>query len=285
MEAVSYQSKPQLRRPVLIGAFAGWNDAAESATIAVEHLRKQWNARRFASIDPEEFFDFQVTRPRVVLDDDTRRIEWPQTTFAHAEIPGTDRDAVLLVGSEPSMRWRTFSRAVLEIAHTTDVELVVTLGALLANRPHSRPVRVSGASADSDLAKRLGLGPSRYEGPTGIVGVLHDACRKAQLPAVSLWAWVPHYLREAPSPKAALELVRRLAVLLDFRARTGELEDDAREYEEQISEAVEADPEFATQVRELEKLSDEEEMEDLPSGDEIAAHLERFLKDQRPPGE
>lgn len=280
MEAVSYQSRPTLNRPVLVGAFAGWNDAAEAATGALEHLRERWDAQPFAAIDPEEFFDFTINRPQVSLVEDVRRIAWPETTFAHAKIPGDERDAVLLLGAEPSLRWRTFCHAVLEVVQTAGVELVVTLGALLANRPHSRPVRVTGASADPELSGRLGLAPSRYEGPTGIVGVLHDACRRASVPAASLWAWVPHYLRETPSPKAALELVRKLSVLLDFRADTGELEEAAQTYEEKVTEAVEADPEFAAQVRELEALADSEEMEDLPSGEEIAAQLERFLKDQ-----
>jgi proteasome assembly chaperone (PAC2) family protein len=279
MDVVEYQSRPALRHPVLIAAFGGWNDAGESATTALGFLGGAWGARPFAEIDPEEFFDFQVTRPQVSLTEGiVRKITWPQTVFSWGTIPEAGRDAVLLAGTEPSMRWRTFCEAVLSVAREAGVEMVVTLGALLADVPHSRPVRVTGTAADPGLAERLGLETSRYEGPTGIVGILHDACRAAGLPSASLWAAVPHYVRAGPSPKAALELVRRLGGLLDFAVDTRELEEASREYEQRVAAAVEEDADVAAYVRMLESRSDEEEMRTMPTGEDLAAELERFLR-------
>ena len=219
------ERRPSLRRPVLVAAFRGWNDGAQGASLATSFLAQSWEARRFADIDPEEFFDFQATRPHVALEDGlTRRIDWPETVFYHGEIPGLDRDAVLTLGIEPNLRWRTFSDEMVELARELGVELVVTLGALLADVPHTRPAPVTGSASDPKLVEELGLASSRYEGPTGIVGVIHDACRRAEVPSASLWAAVPHYASLAASPKAALALCTRLADLLGTTFELGDLE-------------------------------------------------------------
>src|ERR687892_1535516 len=217
--------RPSLRRPILICAFRGWNDGGQGASLAVGFLARTGGAARFADIDPENFFDFQATRPHVSLVEGvTRQIDWPDNAFYHAEVPGTTRDAVLLLGVEPNLRWRTFAGLVTDVAKDLQVELVVTLGSLLADVPHTRPAPVTGSATDPDLVERLSLQPSRYEGPTGIVGVLHDACRKAELPSASLWAAVPHYVSLAPSPRAALALCRRLGELIAEPIDVAELE-------------------------------------------------------------
>ncbi len=286
MEVVSYQSRPALRRPVLVGAFEGWNDAAEAATSTVGFLKRRWDAKSFASVDPEEFFDLQFHRPQIVAGEDgTRHIQWPSTDFSYAAIPGVERDVVLLSAPEPSMRWRTYCRALIEVARQTDVQLVVTMGALLAGRPHTRPIRVTGTSSDPELAQRLDLPSSKYEGPTGIVGVLNDACRHAGIPAVSLWAWVPHYLHASPSPTATLALTERLRSLLHFEADTTELQRASEEYDARVQAAVGEDDELHEQIGELERQADEEELRDLPSGDELAAEVERYLAEHRPDDE
>ncbi|HVE90767.1 MAG TPA: PAC2 family protein [Actinomycetota bacterium] len=278
MEVVAYQSRPSLRRPVLIAAFRGWTDAADAASLALGFLRKHFGASAYASIDPEEFFDFTVQRPHVVLEDGiTRRIEWPTTSFFHAEMPGTGRDAVLLSGIEPSTKWRTFCDSVIDVARASGTEMVITLGALLSDVPHSRPVKVTGTAYEPDLARRLGFAQSTYEGPAGILSVLHHACGMASIPSASLWAQVPYYVQANPSPKAALELIRRLSRLLSFQADTSELEEDTRTYEKKVAEAVEADPDVVAQVAELERASDAEPKE-IPSGDELAAEFEQYLK-------
>jgi proteasome assembly chaperone (PAC2) family protein len=211
----------------------------------------------------------------------TRRLDWPENAFYHAEIPGGDRDAVVLLGVEPNLRWRTFSGLVLELAQDLGVELLVTLGSLLADVPHTRPAPVTGAATDPALVEELGLEPSRYEGPTGIVGVVHDACRQAAVPSVSLWAAVPHYVSLAPSPRAALALVRRLGELLRVDIDLAELEQASDEYSEQVSEAVSTDAETAAYVEELERRVDMlEAADDLPSGDTLAAELTRFLRER-----
>ncbi len=274
-----------LRRPILVTAFRGWNDGAQGATLAAGFLARAWQAERFAEIDPEEFYDFQAVRPHVSLDEGlTRRIDWPENAFYDASVaapPGAERrDAVLLLGIEPNTRWRTFTGEIVELAKSLDVELVITLGALLADVPHTRPSPVTGAASDPALVEELGLTTSRYEGPTGIVGVLHDACRQAKLRSVSLWAAVPHYASLAPSPKAALSLCGRLAQLVGAELDLGELERAAKVYEHQVSEAVAADEETAAYVRELERQADElAAAENLPSGDTLAAELTRFLQE------
>lgn len=273
---------PTLRRPVLIAAFRGWNDGGQGASLAGGFLAKTWNADRFADIDPEGFYDFQATRPTVTLEEgSTRRIDWPDNAFFHAAIPGQERDAVLLLGVEPSLRWRTFAGHVLRLARELEVELLVTLGALLADVPHTRPAPVTGTASDRELIERLGLQASRYEGPTGIVGVIHDACRGASIDSASLWAAVPHYVSLAPSPRAALSLCQRLAQLLDADLDTAELEEAAQRYSEQVSEAVASDAETASYVEELEQRSDDLPDEaDLPSGDTLAAELTRYLRER-----
>ncbi len=275
-------SRPTLRRPVLITAFRGWNDGGQGASLAAGFLARSWRAVRFADIDPEEFFDFQATRPHVSLVDGvTRQIDWPDNAFYHAAIPGTERDALLMLGVEPNVRWRTFTTLVADLAAEFNVELVVTLGSLLADVPHTRPSPVTGSASDAGLVQRLGLQPSRYEGPTGIVGVLHDACKHAGLPSASLWAAVPHYVSLAPSPRAALALCRRLGDLLQAEIDTAELEEASESYSQQVTEAVASDPETAAYVEELEQRTEEiEEEADLPSGDAIAAELTRYLRER-----
>src|SRR6187549_3614814 len=250
--------RPSLRRPILICAFRGWNDGGQGASLAVNFLTRSWNAETFAEIDPEEFFDFQVTRPQVTLVEGAmRRIEWPETTFMHAPIPGLDRDAVILLGIEPNMRWRRFSDLVAGLGEELGVELVVTLGSLLADVPHTRPAPVTGSASDQQLIDELGLERSRYEGPTGIVGVLHDAFFRRGISAVNLWAAVPHYVSLAPSPRAALALCERLGSLLGAPIDVAELETASEEYAEQVSQAVASDAETAAYVEELEQRSDE----------------------------
>ena len=273
--------RPRLTSPVLIAAFRGWNDGGQGASLAGGYLAKAWGAARFAEIDPEEFYDFQATRPQVSLvEGSSRRIDWPDNAFYHAHIPGQSRDAVLLLGIEPNVRWRTFTGVVTGMARDFGVELVVTLGSLLADVPHTRPSPVTGAASDPELIQRLGLQASRYEGPTGIVGVLHDACRNAGLPSASLWAAVPHYVSLAPSPRAALALCRRLADLLGGELDTSELEEAAERYSEQVSEAVAADAETAAYVEELEQRADVSDELEIPSGDTLAEQLTRYLRER-----
>src|SRR5438874_5926724 len=275
-------SEPTLRDPVLITAFRGWNDGGQGASLAGGYLAKTWAAARFAEIEPEGFFDFQATRPHVSLvEGQTRRVEWPDNAFYHAHIPGLQRDAVLMLGIEPNVRWKTFTGLVTGLAEELGVGLVVTLGSLLADVPHTRPSPVTGGATDPELIEQLGLQRSRYEGPTGIVGVLHDGCSQAGLRSVSLWAAVPHYVSLAPSPRAALALCERLSDILGTDIDTEELNEAADRYSEQVSEAVASDDETAAYVAELEQraeLIDEEE--DLPSGESLAAELTRFLRER-----
>src|ERR671931_2044633 len=251
-------SRPTLRQPVLISAFRGWNDGGQGASLAGGYLAKTWESERFAEIDPEGFFDFQATRPHVSLvDGRTRRIDWPENAFYHAPIPGLERDAVLLLGIEPNLRWQTFSRMIVDLARELGIEMMITLGSLLADVPHTRPSPVTGGATDPELIKRLGLQRSRYEGPTGIVGVLHDACARAGVPSVSLWAAVPHYVSLAPSPRAAFALCTRLGDVLGTEIDTEELEEASERYSEQVSEAVASDDETAAYVQELEQRAEE----------------------------
>ena len=281
-EALRIHSRPELEKPVLLAAFRGWNDGAQAASLAAGYLAKTWDAEQFAEIDPEDFFDFQATRPHVSLEDGlTRHIEWPETGFYHARPEGLDRDVVLLLGIEPNLRWRTFTELVVGLASELEVELMITLGALLADVPHTRPAPVTGSATDSELVERLGLSASRYEGPTGIVGVLHDACREAGIPSASLWAAVPHYVSLTPSPRAAVALCERLGSLIGVDIDVDELEEAAQSYEEQVSEAVASDEETASYVEELERRTDSiEESSDLPSGEALAAELTRFLRER-----
>src|SRR5919201_2196718 len=278
--------RPDLERPVLIAAFRGWNDGAQGATLAAGYLARSWGAERFADVDPEGFFDFQVTRPHVALVEGiTRRIDWPETSFYHCRPDGADRDAVLLLGIEPNLRWRAFTDLIVGLARDLGVELLVTLGALLADVPHTRPSPVTGSASDPELVERLGLSASRYEGPTGIVGVLHEACKRADIPSASLWAAVPHYVSLTPSPRAAVALCDRLGDLIGVKIDVEELEDAAASYEEQVSEAVASDEETAAYVEDLERRADQlEETSELPSGDALAAELTRFLREREQNG-
>src|SRR5436190_5317997 len=274
--------RPTLRTPIMITAFRGWNDGGQGASLAGGYLAKTWNAARFAEIEPEGFFDFQATRPQVsFVEGTTRQIPCPGNAFYHATIPGLERDAVLLLGIEPNLRWRTFTRLVTGLATDLGVELVVTLGSLLADVPHTRPSPVTGGASDPELIEQLGLQRSRYEGPTGIVGVLHDACNSAHIRSISLWAAVPHYVSLAPSPRAALALCQRLGDILGTAIDTEELDEAAERYSEQVSEAVASDEETAAYVAELEEraeiLDDDQE---IPSGESLAAELTRFLRDR-----
>jgi proteasome assembly chaperone (PAC2) family protein len=285
-----YDRPTTLERPVLIGAFRGWNDGGQAATLAAGYLARSWGATKFADIDPELFVDFQATRPMVSLEEGrTRRIEWPENTFFRARIPGANRDAILLIGVEPNYRWRTFSELVTDLARDLGVELAVTLGALVADVPHTRPSPVTGAATDPQLVDELGLQLSRYEGPTGIVGVLLDSCRRAGIPSVSLWAAVPHYVQLAPSPPAAKALCERLSGVLAIDIDVGELEQAAEEYVDQVSQAVATDDETSSYVEELERRADSlgwlEESGDLPSGDALAAEIARFLRDREANGD
>jgi proteasome assembly chaperone (PAC2) family protein len=278
--------RPELTRPVLIAAFRGWNDGAQAASLAAGYVAKTWGAEKFADVDPEGFFDFQATRPHVSLEEGlTRRIDWPETAFYHARPDGLDRDVVLLLGIEPNLRWRTFTELLVGVAGDLGVELVITLGALLADVPHTRPSPVTGSASDEELVQRLGLSASRYEGPTGIVGVMHDACKRQQIPSASLWAAVPHYVSLTPSPRAAVALCERLGDLIGVEIDLGELEEAAAAYEEQVSEAVASDEDTAAYVEDLEQRADQlEERSDLPSGEALAAELTRFLREREQNG-
>jgi len=285
---INIDRTPELERPVLIAGFTGWNDAADAASVAVGALASSWEARRFGGFDAEEFFDFQTTRPQVKLVDGvTRQIEWPENMLSATE-PRLEaaggRGVVLLTGPEPNFRWRAFTAAVVELAGALHVELVVTMGALLADVPHSRPVSVAANSQDATLVESLGLSASRYEGPTGITGVLHRACADAGLPSVSFWASVPHYLPAVPSAPAALALLDKLSGLLAMQVDTADLERTAETYQEQVSVAVSQDSDLSSYVKMLEERFDSQVNQgprNLPSGDELAQELEGFLREQR----
>ncbi len=298
--------RPDLNRPVLIVAFEGWNDAGEAASTAVRHLEAAWGAEPFATIDPENFYDFTSTRPMVrLVDGVSRTIDWPANTFSAGLIAGTNRHAVVLVGAEPQLRWRTFSGLVLEVANVLGVELVISLGALLADVPHSRPTRITGTTGDDTLIDRFDLLRSRYEGPTGIVGVLHERFATQGTSSCSLWATVPHYLPSTTSPKAALALVERATDILGVSVPTIDLQLGAVDYERQVNDVVETDDEMRGFVRTLEESyddgdDDDDEFDDdeddqetqdprivfmnsegnLPTGDDLASELERFLREQ-----
>jgi proteasome assembly chaperone (PAC2) family protein len=272
-------SRPQLSRPVLIAALRGWNDGGQGASLAGAYLARAWAGARFADIDPEGFYDFQATRPMVSLVDGmTRQIDWPENAFFHAPLPGAGRDCILMLGVEPNLRWRTFAGLVTGLAAEFGVELVITLGSLLADVPHTRPSPITGSATDPELIDRLGLTASRYEGPTGMVGVLHDACGRAGISSASLWAAVPHYVSLTPSPRAAKALVDRLAELLEADIDTSELDEAAEAYSRQVSQAVATDTETAGYVEELERRTDESVDDvDVPSGESIAAELSKYL--------
>lgn len=279
MDHVRWEHRPGLQRPVLVAAFEGWNDAGDAASTAARHLCDRWDAARFATIDPEEFHDFTSTRPQVRLRDGlTREIVWPETAL-YASTSTGGSDAIVLLGNEPELRWRTFCDQVVAVARELDASLVLTLGALLAEVPHTRPTSVIGTAADQELVHRLGLRRSSYEGPTGIVGVLHDACSRAGLPSASLWAAVPAYVPGAPSPKAALALVERTAELLTVAVPTTDLEIAAASYERQVSEVVAGDEEMIDYVHNLERRYESDG--GIPTVDGLVEEVERFLRNQR----
>jgi len=274
---------PQLRSPVLVCAFRGWNDAAASASTALETVAEALDAEPLAEIDPEEFFDFQATRPTIVLSDgQARRIEWPRNTLVAARVPSADRDLVLFDGTEPNLRWRTFSETIATAAETLGVEMVVTMGALVAEVSHTLPVPITGLASDEQLVEELDLTRSNYEGPTGIVGVVHDCCRQLGMTSASLWAAVPHYVAAVPNPKAALALLRRLEGLTGVAVDAAELEEEATSYEEQIGRAIAANPEIEELVQRIESEQNEqlEGDDDLPSADSLARDFQRFLRQQ-----
>lgn len=279
---------PELDRPILIAGFTGWNDAADAASVAVDTLVDSWEARRFGCFDAEEFLDFQATRPQIKLAEGvTRRIEWPENELlaTSRSLTGAGgRGAALLRGPEPNFRWRSFCDSVVELARELEVELVVTMGALLADVPHSRPVAISANSQNPDLVEGLDLSSSRYEGPTGITGVLHSVCAEAGLPSVSFWASVPHYLPSVPSAPGAIALLEGISELLGATVNISELEKASSEYQDQISVAVSQDSNLASYVKMLEERYDsqtEEESRNLPTGDDLAQELESFLRDQQ----
>ncbi|WP_020497779.1 PAC2 family protein [Sciscionella marina] len=267
------------RKAILVAAFEGWNDAGDAATTAVEHLQLIWDAAPLTELDPDDYYDFQVSRPTVrMVDGITRSIEEPTTRVTHATPPDSETQVLLLHGLEPNMRWRQFCAEIISLAEKYEVSMLVTLGALLADTAHTRPIPVSGAAHDTDSAKRFGLARSEYEGPTGIVGVLQDACVRAGIPAVSFWAAVPHYVSQPPSPKVTIALLRRVEDLLGAPVSLSSLPDQAREWEQTVSEMIAEDEEVAEYVRGLEERGDAEPPMDEVSGDEIAWQVEQYLR-------
>jgi proteasome assembly chaperone (PAC2) family protein len=272
---------PELRSPVLVCAFAGWNDAASAASTALEAVASGLDSQVVARLDPEEFYDFQVNRPTIrLVEGRTRQIDWPANTLIAARAAGAERDLVLMSGVEPNLRWRTYSTAILDAAERLGVEMLVSLGALIADVAHTHPVPITGLATDEDLVERLNLSRSNYEGPTGIVGVLHDQCRERGISSASLWAAIPHYVAAVPNPKAALALLRRLEGITGIALEASELEDAMERFEGQIDRAVAANPEIQELVQRLESQQ-EDELElpqDVPSGDTLARDFQRFLR-------
>ena len=282
-EHVRWQSQPDSNGVILLVAFEGWSDAGDAATTAVRYLGEHWGAQPFATIDPEIFYDFSTTRPQVRLDaDQQREIVWPAVTFALASPGAGDADVVTVIGPEPQLRWRTFTDQIVAVAHQLGAEFVLTFGALLAEVPHNRPSSVFATSTDDQAAKGFGLLPSRYQGPTGITGVLHSACHQAGLQSASLWAAVPTYVPAAPSPKAALALVERAAQLLDLSVVTTELEIAAASYERQVDELVGDDEETRDYVNQLVAQFDRGATDPFGDEDSLVDEVERFLRDQPP---
>ncbi|HXQ88247.1 MAG TPA: PAC2 family protein [Solirubrobacterales bacterium] len=282
MDSLSWEGDlPHLRSPVMVCAFRGWNDAAASASTALTSIATSLDADLIARVDPEEYFDFQTTRPTITLDEgQTRRIEWPENNLYAARVPSADRDVVLLDGTEPNLRWRTFSETIATAADALGVEMIVTLGALIAEVSHTLPVPITGLASSAELVEELELERSSYEGPTGIVGVVHDLCRQGGIDSASLWAAVPHYVAAVPNPKAALALLRRLEGLTGIAVEAAELEEETADYEEQIGRAVAANPEIEELVTRIEAEQSEllDEEGDLPSADTLAQDFQRFLR-------
>ena len=272
---------PELRSPTLVCAFSGWNDAASAASTALEAVAASLESEVTARIDPEEFYDFQVNRPTIrLVEGQTREIDWPANTILSVRVPTAERDLVLLSGTEPNVRWRTFADAIVGVAERLGVEMVVSLGALMADVAHTRPVPITGLASDPELVEQLGMSRSSYEGPTGIVGVVHDACRRHGMTSASLWAAVPHYVAAVPNPKAALALLRRLEGLTGIAVEASELEDASARFTEQVDEAVAANPEIEELVTNLEASQEEdyEVSQNMPSADDIAQEFQQFLR-------
>ncbi|HEX5989070.1 MAG TPA: PAC2 family protein [Solirubrobacterales bacterium] len=282
MDSLAWEGDlPHLRSPVMVCAFRGWNDAAASASTALTAITASLDAQLIASVDPEEYFDFQSTRPTITLDEgQTRRIEWPENNLYAARVPSADRDVVLLDGTEPNLRWRTFSETIATAADALGVEMIVTLGALIAEVSHTLPVPITGLASSPELVEELELERSSYEGPTGIVGVVHDLCRQGGIDSASLWAAVPHYVAAVPNPKAALALLRRLEGLTGIAVEAAELEEETADYEEQIGRAVAANPEIEELVSRIEAEQSEllDDEGELPSADTLAQDFQRFLR-------
>ncbi|MDR7303437.1 PAC2 family protein [Haloactinomyces albus] len=281
-------SEPDLSRlnePTVILAFEGWNDAGDAASTAVEHLQLTWDATSWTEIDPDPYYDFQVSRPTVrLVEGVTRQVTWPTTRLSVCRPPGSDHDVVLVHGIEPNMRWRAFCSELLSLIERAGAHTVVTLGALLADAPHTRPVPVTGSAYDAESAERFGLERSRYEGPTGIVGIFQDACVQAGIPAISFWAAVPHYVSQPPSPKATLALLHRVEETLDMEVPLSNLPEQAEEWENTVSEMAEEDEDVRNYVRALEERGDAENTLTETSGDAIAADFERYLRRRGPGG-
>ncbi|MBQ0926439.1 PAC2 family protein [Saccharopolyspora endophytica] len=276
---------PRLTDPIVVCAFEGWNDAGDAASSAIEHLQLIWDAESLSELDPDPYYDFQVTRPTVKLVDGvTRQVTWPTTRLTVCRPPGAEHDVILVHGIEPNMRWRAFSAELVDKIEKLGARTVVTLGALLADAPHTRPVPVSGTAYDEDSAATFGLERTRYEGPTGIVGIFQDACVQAGIPAISFWAAVPHYVSQPPSPKATLALLHRVEEALDVEVPLGNLPDQAEEWEETVSEMAEEDEDVRNYVRALEERGDAEVRLTEASGDAIAAEFERYLRRRGPGG-
>jgi proteasome assembly chaperone (PAC2) family protein len=277
--------RPRLRGPVLLAAFDGWNDAGEAATTALDAIGDALAAETFATIDPEEFYDFQATRPMVRLVDGHRRVEWPAIELRAARLPAADHDLIVVRGHEPNLRWRTFASEIIQVASSLGVEMLVTVGALLADVPHTRPVQVVSSAGDRDLAERLGLNVSRYEGPTGILGVLGDLASGEGIPSIGLWAALPHYLNLAPNPWGAMALIEELRRLLPMAVDTGPLADQTEAFDAAVADLVEENPELAGYIERLEADTDDEDddegspgLADVPP-EELVAEVERYLRD------
>ncbi len=278
---------PLLRDPVMVIAFSGWNDAAEGASGAIEHLLAAWREKDddvvpqlIADVDPEEFYDFQEHRPQVAIDDSSiRSITWPGTQVFGLVIPHMKRDIVIVIGAEPSMRWKRFTSDLLDLADDLEVSLVITLGSLLSDSPHTRPITVTGTGAHPNIADRLGVSVSKYEGPTGILGILQDGCMRRGIDAISLWAAVPHYASNAPSPKASLALINSLEDFLDISIPLGSLKIDSDDWEKSVDELAAEDSDVAEYVKALEQSKDAAELPEV-SGDVIAKEFERYLRRQ-----
>lgn len=273
-----FEGWPTLTNPVLIAAFEGWNDAGDAASGAIEHLELIWDAKPLTEIDPDDYYDFQVNRPDVSLVDGiSRRITWPTTRISWCRPPDSEFDLVLVRGIEPNMRWRAFCSELLGVIAELDVRTVITLGALLSDTPHTRATQVTGTAYDADAAAQYGLERSRYEGPTGIVGVLQHSCVAVGVPAISFWAGVPHYVSQPPNPKATVALLHRVEEILDLPVPLGELPQQADEWQKLVDEMAAEDDEVTEYIRNLEERDDEGELRET-SGDAIAMEFERYLR-------